>query len=160
MSVPETEPFVIGVAEARSPDAMVLISRLSAELARRYDYVDDGSGHFQPEDVAAPRSVFLIGRLQGRPVACGAVRPLEGDIGEVKRMYVEPDVRGRGYSKRLLAALENAAGRFGYVALRLETGDRQPEAIRLYESAGYRRIERFGIYLETQRSVCFEKRPI
>lgn len=160
LSVPQAEPFVIAAAEACSVDAGVLNSQLSAELARRYDYVDDGSGHFRPEDVAGPRSVFLIGRLEDRPVACGAVRPLEGGVGEVKRMYVEPGVRGRGYSRRLLAALEDAARSIGYVALRLETGDRQPEAIRLYESAGYRRIEPFGIYVGSRRSVCFEKRLI
>ncbi len=151
---------MITAAEAWSADAGVLISQLSAELARRYDQVDDGSGHFRPEDMAGPRRVFLIGRLDGRPVACGAVRPLEADVGEVKRMYVEPGVRGRGYSKRLLGALEDAARRLGYVALRLETGDRQPEAIRLYESAGYRRIEPFGIYVGSRRSICFEKRLI
>ncbi len=158
--MPQDESFVIGTAETCSADAGALISQLSAELARRYDHVDDGSGHFRPEEVAGPRSAFLIGRLDGRPVACGAVRPLEGDVGEVKRVYVEPQVRGRGYARRLLAALEEAARRNGYTALRLETGNRQPEAIRLYESAGYRRIEPFGIYVGSRRSVCFEKRLI
>jgi putative acetyltransferase len=152
------EPFEVAAEDACSADAARLIAALSAELARRYDYVDDGSGHFRPEDVAVPRSVFLVGRLGGRPVACGAVRPLEGDVGEVKRMYVEPAARGRGPSRRLLAALEEAARSMGYVALRLETAHRQPEAIRLYESAGYRRIEPFGIYAGSRRSLCFEKR--
>ena len=73
-------------------------------------------------------------------------------------MYVEPAARGRGLAKRLLAALEDAARRMGYVALRLETADRQPEAVRLYESAGYQRIEPFGIYVGSQRSLCFQKR--
>jgi GNAT superfamily N-acetyltransferase len=149
--------FVIGVEDACSADAAMLISCLSAELARRYDYGDDGSGHFRPEDTTGPRGVFLIGRLDGRPVACGAVRPLQGDVGEVKRMYAVPQMRGRGYARRLLAALEDAARNMGYVALRLETGNRQPEAIRLYESAGYRHVEPFGIYVGRQRSVCFEK---
>jgi GNAT superfamily N-acetyltransferase len=152
------EPFEIAVEDARSADAARLIAELSAELARRYDYIDDGTGHFRPEDVAVPRSAFLIGRLDGWAVACGAVRPLDGDVGEVKRMYVEPAARGQGLSKRLLQALEDAARSMGYAALRLETADRQPEAIRLYESAGYQRIEPFGIYVSSQRSVCFEKR--
>ena len=81
-------------------------------------------------------------------------------MGEVKRMYVEPGVRERGYSRRMLAALEDAARRVGYVALRLETGNRQPEAIGLYELAGYRRIEPFGIYVGSLCSVCFEKRLV
>jgi GNAT superfamily N-acetyltransferase len=149
--------FEVAVADACSDDATRLIAELSAKLSRRYEHVDDGSGHFRPEDASVPRSIFLIGRLDSRPVACGAVRPLVGDVGEVKRMYVDPAVRGRGLSKRLLAALEDAAHRMGYAALRLETGDRQPEAIRLYESAGYHRIEPFGIHIDSQRSVCFEK---
>jgi hypothetical protein len=90
------ESFEIVAEDACSADAARLIAELSAELARRYDCVDDGPGHFRPEDVAVPRSVFLVGRLGGRAVACGAVRPLEGDVGEVKRMYVEPAARGRG----------------------------------------------------------------
>lgn len=150
--------FEITPEDVCSDAAVRLISELSGELARRYDHVDDGSGHFRPEDVGIPRSVFLIGRLAGEPVACGAVRPLEGDVAEVKRMYVVPAMRGRGFSKRLLVALEEAARNMGYVAIRLETGDRQPEAIRLYESAGYQRIEPFGIYVGSGRSVCFEKR--
>ena len=64
MSVPQSEPFAIAVAAADSADAGVLISQLSAELARRYDRADDGSGHFRPEDVAGARSVFLIGRVE------------------------------------------------------------------------------------------------
>jgi putative acetyltransferase len=152
-----SELFEIAPEDATSADAAGLIAELSEELACRYDYVDDGSGHFRPEDVVA-RGVFLVGRLGGQAVASGAIRPLEGDVGEVKRMYVKPGARGQGLSKRLLAALEDAARRMGYVALRLETGDRQPEAIRLYESAGYQRIEPFGGYHGSQRSVCFEKR--
>jgi len=155
-----TDPFEIAAEDATSADAAGLIAGLSEELAHRYDHTEDGSGHFRPEDVAVPRSVFLVGRLVGLPVACGALRPLEGDVGEVKRMYVKPGVRGQGLSKRLLAALEDAARRMGYVALRLETGDRQPEAIRLYESAGYQRTDPFGIYIDNPHSVCFEKRLV
>jgi GNAT superfamily N-acetyltransferase len=154
----QTEGFEIAAEASNSPDAARLIAELSAELARRYDHVDDGSGHFRPEDTAVPRSVFLIGHLDGLAIACGALRPIEEDVGEVNRMYVSPAFRGQGLSKRLLAALEDAARQMGYITLRLETGDRQPEAIRLYESAGYRRIEPFGIYVGDPRSVCFEKR--
>ena len=157
-SVPEVDQFEIAAEDVCSSDATRLISELSAEIACRYNFADDGSGHFRPEDVAVPRSVFLIGRLSGRAVACAAVRPLEGDVGEVKRMYVEPAARGRGLAKRLLAALEDVARNMGYLALRLETADRQPEAIRLYESAEYHRIEAFDPYVGSVRSICFEKR--
>jgi putative acetyltransferase len=148
----------IAVADPRSPEAIGLIRALSEELARRYDYMDDGSGNFKPEDVLAPRSAFIIGFIDGRGVACGAFRPLEEDIAEIKRMFVLPDFRGRGYSRAILSELERLARQSGYNVARLETGDRQPEAIHLYERSGYHRIPNFGIYAGSQRSVCFEKR--
>lgn len=140
-------------ADPRSPEALELIRALSEELARRYDYTDDGSGNFKPEDP----SVFLVARAAGRAVACGAFRPMEPRVAEIKRMFVLPEARGRGYAYAVLTELERLAREQGFTATRLETGDRQPEAIRLYERAGYRRIPCFGIYANDPRSVCFEK---
>jgi GNAT superfamily N-acetyltransferase len=73
-------------------------------------------------------------------------------------MYVAPAARGRGLSRLVLAALEDEARELGYSFLRLETGDRQPEAIKLYASAGYEPIARYGPFVDDPRSVCFEKR--
>jgi putative acetyltransferase len=148
----------ITAVDPRIPEALGLIRALSEELAQRYDYADDGSGHFSPEDALSPRSVFLIGRVEGRAVACGAFRPLEGHVAEVKRMFVVPEYRGRGYSKAILTELERLARQHGYAAVRLETAERQPEAIHLYQRSGYQRIPNFGIYSNSKRSVCFEKR--
>ena len=72
-------------------------------------------------------------------------------------MVVAPDCRGRGYAGLILAELERLATGMGYRAARLETGTKQPEAVRLYERAGYRRIEKYGIYVDNPWSVCFEK---
>ena len=139
-----------------APSAVGLIKQLSAELAQQYDHSDDGSGDFRPEE-AIPRSVFLVGRLGDEPVACGAIRPLEDDVAEVKRMFVKPDQRGKGFSKQILTELERAAVRLGYRVLRLETGNRQQQAISLYAKAGYYCIPPFGIYVNSRRSICFEK---
>jgi GNAT superfamily N-acetyltransferase len=149
--------LTVATADPRSPEAVELVRALSQELALRYDFVDDGSGDFKPEDVLVPRSGFVLGRVNGRAVACGAFRPLEGDVCEIKRMFVAPDHRGRGYAGAVLAELERLAACSGYTVARLETGNRLTEAVRLYERAGYRRIPNFGIYAGSERSVCFEK---
>jgi GNAT superfamily N-acetyltransferase len=72
-------------------------------------------------------------------------------------MYVEPRLRRRGISRAILAELERLAREYGYTTVRIETGLRQPNAIRLYETSGYQRIERFGRHRDDPLSVCFEK---
>src|SRR5262245_17795150 len=124
-----------------SKEAAVLIKKLTEELHNRYsDNGDDGVWGFKASDVTVPRSVFVVARLDGRPVACGALRPKTDDVAEVKRMYTEPEMRGRGVARRVLSALEKHARDFGYDSVVLETGIRQPEALRVYESMGYKRI--------------------
>lgn len=102
----------------------------------------------------------MLARLTGEPVGCGGVRPLRGGppgVAEIKRMYTAPSARRRGVSRAILARLEREAAALGYHRLQLETGVRQPEAIRLYESAGYDRVAGFGQYEGDELSVCFAK---
>jgi putative acetyltransferase len=154
-----TDGLDIRAADPCGRDAALLISRLSAELAVMYpEYPDSGAGNFRPADATTSRSAFLIAWLGDRPVGCAAVRPMDPGVAEFKRMYVEPDVRGRGIARRLLAELERAASELGYSVARLETGLRQDAAIRLYESAGFLRIPNYGIYVENGLSACYEKR--
>jgi GNAT superfamily N-acetyltransferase len=84
---------------------------------------------------------------------------MDGDpsIAEIKRMYVEPGARRRGISRQILGKLEQLARGCGYLTVRLETGVRRPGAIRLYESVGYRRIQRYGRHVDDPLSICFEK---
>jgi GNAT superfamily N-acetyltransferase len=111
----------------------------------------------RPEQFAPPLGLFLIGSLLGEPVACGGWRMVEPGLAEVKRMYVVEAHRGRGLGRHLLAAIENSAARAGMRRLRLETGYRQPEAIRLYETSGWSRIAKFGVYRDEPGSSCFGK---
>jgi putative acetyltransferase len=150
------DDWTIEAVDPRGSVAMTLIAALTQELARMY-HDEDGSGNFAPADVLVARSAFLVGSLAGRPVACGAYRPMSPDVAEIKRMYVEPDYRGQGLGLLILQELEMRARRDGYSRARLETGTLQPEAIRLYERAGYHRIDNYGIYVGNPRSVCFEK---
>jgi len=76
---------------------------------------------------------------------------------ELKRMFVAPEARGTGTGHALLEAIESAARDRGIRILRLETGEPQAAAIRLYERAGYLRIPPFGDYVTDPTSVCMAK---
>jgi putative acetyltransferase len=143
-----------------SPVAQQLIRALNAELEGRYP--EDGANFFRLEadEVAEGRGGFFIAYLAGSAVGCGAVRRLEPGLAEIKRMYVAPTARGRGVGRLILKALEDEASRLGAQRLLLETGPRQPEAITLYERAGFRHIPLYGEYVHTPHpdlSVCMAK---
>ena len=143
--------------DPREPEAAALIRAMTDEVTRLYDHAIDGSGNFKPEDVMVPGSGFFIGRVERRAVACGAFRPLGPGIAEIKRMFVNPEHRGRGYSKAMLILLERMAAESGYAALRLETRPLQHAAIALYENLGYVRIPNYGRYEGKQECLCYEK---
>jgi GNAT superfamily N-acetyltransferase len=144
----------IGPDDAGGATARELIGALCAELSKRYE---SAPSPFSPSDASAPRTVFLVARLGGKPVGCGALRRIDDATAEIKRMYVAPPGRRRGIARRILAELECVATGFGYRVLRLETGIYQAEAMGLYESCGYRRIPAFGHYIGSAISVCYEK---
>ena len=149
--------WVVEREDLRSPTAETLIRALNDELSRRYP--EEGATHFRldPEEVAEGRGAFLVVRSAGRPIGCGAVRRLDAQTAEIKRMYVAPEFRGRGIARRLLAALEAESTALGISRLVLETGARQPEALALYERAGFARIPAFGEYVDSPLSVCMAK---
>lgn len=112
-----------------------LAGEQQAEIRARYD----GAGEPGTPPTAADITVVLVARDdEGTALGCGALRSLGDGAAEVKRMYVAPSSRGRGVGKLVLAGLEQAALERGWTTLRLETGPRQPEAVGLYLSAGYR----------------------
>ncbi|MFK4088185.1 GNAT family N-acetyltransferase [Kribbella sp. NPDC020789] len=95
-------------------------------------------------------------------VACGAVQAFGADSehpgdGEVKRMFVVPEARGRGFARVLLACLEHIAKQAGHPMLRLTTGELQPAAIALYESSGYRPAAPWGKYVDQPGTHCYAK---
>ncbi|MGV9309044.1 GNAT family N-acetyltransferase [Nonomuraea sp. NPDC004354] len=137
---------------AESPRIVELCAEQQAELAwRQRAVVDDTPKHLDP------RISFLL-LHEGEEVAgCAGLQPLEPGVGELKRMYVRPDHRGRGHARLLLTEIEKLAVEYGMRTLRLETGRLFDEAIGLYTSCGYRPIPRFGPYAECAESVCFEK---
>jgi len=151
------DSLVILPAELHSHAACDLIEALNAELGAQYP--ESGATHFRldAEEVSADRGAFLIGYLQGVAVACGAIRLIDEGVGEIKRMYVMPAARGRGFARSILAALEHSARQLGVRRLLLETGPRQLQALALYRSAGFLGVARFGEYAHSQLSLCMAK---
>jgi len=147
--------------------AAALIAALNVELSARYPEPGATHFHLDPDEVAPGSGIFLVARWLGRPVGCGAVRWLREPalmrelgprVGELKRMYVAPEVRGQGIGLALLARLEAEARALGLVRLVLETGTRQAEALALYRRAGYTGIPAYSEYVASPgTSVCLAK---
>lgn len=115
------------------------------------------SNHFLDlEQLSRPDIRLFVARRDGAPLACGALR-IARDYGEVKRMYVSPAARGEGLGRAILARIESEAQREGLRVMRLETGNRQNEALGLYRSAGYVDCGPFGEYRPDPLSRFMEK---
>ena len=129
---------------ASRPPASELIAGMVEDLAPLYGadvFTKAGAPSASPDEMWAPTGTFLVGWDEdGRPVCGGGVKRLGDDVAEIKRMFVVADARSRGHARRLLTALEDAARRIGYSRVRLDTGPKQPHAVALYDSAGYRQI--------------------
>jgi putative acetyltransferase len=146
----------VAAEPARGAGVEALLRALDADLRSRYPAT---SVHgLDLDELDGGKGAFVVARIGGEAVGCGAVRALGPGVGEVKRMFVLRERRGRGIARRVLAALEVEALALGFSVLRLETGSRQPEALGLYESSGYARIPAFGEYATDPWSVCMEKR--
>ncbi|MFN8398050.1 MAG: GNAT family N-acetyltransferase [Bacteroidia bacterium] len=132
-----------------------LVVLLDRELAIRDG--DDHAFFAQFNKIQNIRNV-VVAVLDGVPVGCGAFKEYEPGVMEVKRMFVQPEIRGKGIAGKILRELEEWMMELGYKRWILETGEKQPEAIRLYSKSGYTRIPNYGQYADVATSVCFEKR--
>ena len=139
-----------------TPDAVALIEELEAHLASLYP-VESRHG-FSVEKLLREEVAFFLLRAGGIPAACGGIKLFGTEYGELKRMYVRPSFRGRGFGKRMLDHLSDYARQHGISLLRLETGIHQREAIGLYERMGFQRIPPFPPYREDPLSRCYEKK--
>jgi GNAT superfamily N-acetyltransferase len=144
------------------PDAARLVEEVQGEYVARYGGRDETP--IDPSYFEAPRGAFFVGYLDDVPVATGAWRrrsDVEVDgtrqTAEIKRMYVVPGARRLGLARAMLTHLEDTAREAGAEVMVLETGIRQPEAIQLYESMGYRPVPGFGFYRDSPINRCYAR---
>lgn len=135
-------------------DSVALMDELSTALEAITG--DGGRASFDVEDVRGPMACFVVARDDhGTAVGCGALRPLEPGVAEIKRMYARHGTSGVGSA--VLRYLEEEAVAMGYQAVWLETRLVNRRAVDFYEARGYTRIANYGKYIGNPLAVCFEK---
>ena len=137
------------------PDFRKLVEELDAELRIRDG--DEHSFYAQYNKIDMIRHVILAYE-DITPVGCGAIKEYTNDTMEVKRMFVPLGKRGEGIATMILKELEAWALELKFTKCILETGEKQHEAVRLYEKNDYKRIPNFGQYENVENSICFEKK--
>ena len=136
------------------PDFRTLVALLDQDLALR-----DGEEHtfYAQFNKVDKINHVVLAFLGNQAVGCGAIRAYSPESMEVKRMFVLPNYRGQGIANTVLSELETWAAELGYTRCILETGKKQPEAIRLYQKSGYQIIPNYAPYEAVENSVCMEK---
>ena len=131
-----------------------LVKLLDHDLRAR-----DGAEHafYAPFNTVANLQHVVVAYHEAVPVGCGAFKPFTAERVEIKRMFVQPEHRGQGIARAVLTELEHWAQELHYAGYVLETGQKQPEAIRLYQKSGYQRIPNYGPYVGVENSVCMQK---
>lgn len=135
-------------------DFCALTHALDAELSARYG---KEQALYDQHNVIDPIETALVGYEDDLPVACGCFKKIDDTTVEIKRMFVSPKYRRRGFSSQILRALEAWAAELGFSEARLETGKGQPEAIALYAKMGYAVIPNYEPYVGMENSVCMSK---
>lgn len=134
------------VEAADSADARRCLEGYYAELGRRFEagFDPQAGNNFDIAEMTPPKGHFVVARMDGEAVGCGALKLLEPGIGEVKRVWTAPSARGCGVARKVMEALEGLARGAGLALLRLDTNRSLTEAHALYRRLGYREIERYN----------------
>jgi GNAT superfamily N-acetyltransferase len=147
--------FVIEIRPYDDPDVVQMVAEVQAEYVVRYGGPD--LAVVDPAEFAPPNGLFLVGALDGDPVATGGWRRIDAHDAEIKRMYVAARARRRGLARQLLAEIERTAAAAGLTRLILNTGPEQPEAVALYQQCGYSPVPGFGHYACHPHALFFGK---
>jgi putative acetyltransferase len=148
--------FTIRRERPDQPEVRALLDALDAYLHSLYE--PEANHILDVQALLAPSISFFVGRQGGRAVSTGAVRALPAlRAGEIKRMYTEPSLRGRGCAARMIAVLEDEVRALGLEQAVLETGRDQHEAVRLYRRCGYTECPPFAGYPDNGLSLFMAK---
>lgn len=137
-----------------NPDFQNLVIELDKHLAIMNGDTNDFFVQFNKIDLIKNVVVAYNNQL---PVGCGAIKEYDAQTIEIKRMFVVPEMRGKGVAVAVLNELENWARELSYTKCILETGTNMLDAIGLYKKMGYENIPNYGQYVGVENSVCFEK---
>ncbi len=137
---------IIHAEPADSADAQWCLEQYYADIDRRFATGLDREAVLSsdPAEVSPPHGLFLVVRLDGRPVGCGCLKGTGDGVADIKRMWLSPDVRGRGLGRTLLDRLVAEGRRLGLRQVRLETNETLTEAIALYRAAGFVEVDPFN----------------
>jgi DNA-binding MarR family transcriptional regulator/GNAT superfamily N-acetyltransferase len=140
-------------------DSQHCLRQYFAELQERFESGFDTTRSPTPvAEFMPPNGLFLVARLDGRPVACGGIKFTKRGAAEIKRMWVHSSVRGMGLGRRMLRELEEQARTHGFNVVQLETNEALKEAQALYRASGYREVAPFND--EPYANHWFEKKGL
>jgi putative acetyltransferase len=135
-------------------DFQALVSLLDHELRKRYP--DEQSQH-EPFNKIGNNRTVVVAYENGQPAGCGCFKTIDDSTIEIKRMFVHPDHRGKGIGFVIICELESWAKELSYSRAILETGPNQQEAIALYRRSGFNLTDKYGPYINMERSICMQK---
>lgn len=140
--------------DSKHKDFIALVKYLDDYLAEK-----DGDEHsfYNQFNKIDNLNHVVVAYENDRPIGCGAIKEFDGDRMEVKRMYTNPLLRGKGVAARILAELETWAKEMEYKKCILETGKKQIEACGFYHKMNYEIIPNYAQYIGIENSLCFEK---
>lgn len=135
-------------------DFQELVELLDQELDARYGLVQK---QYKPYNKIVSLDTVVVAYQEGDAAGSGCFKAFDANSVEIKRMIVKPNLRGTGLAEKILLELERWAVERGYAKTILETGIKQPEAIRFYTKLGYKTIENYGQYIGNSNSICMAK---
>lgn len=148
-----TQSISIKMVNPDDEKVLAITEELSENLYLRFG--SDGKNSFQDWENENSKFVFVVAEINSEIVGCGAIRPIDQNIGEVKRMYAK--YPGKKIGQTILGFLENEAVNLGYTNLVLETRVKNESAVHFYQKQGYKVIPNYGKYTDRPEAICLEK---